>query len=300
MSLRPLTLSPHARRDVSMPSELVMAEHHAYLALMLELADNGSARFDVVHNHSLHHLPVAMASSLGVPMVSTLHTPPTPWLESAIQLCESGAIRFVGVSSHTARSWRPVAGDIPVIHNGVDCERWPAGPGGNGLIWFGRVVREKGAHLAIEAARRAGRTLDLAGPVIDHDYYDTEVEPRLGDGIRYLGHLDQGALSQAVRHAAAALVTPDWEEPYGLVVAEALASGTPVAAFARGGISEIVDETCARLVPGGDVDALAQAIPVVERLSRTAARRRAVEHCSVAAMVRRYEALFDDVVGPAA
>lgn len=84
LSLSGLAVSAAARADVSMSPQLWLAEHHAYLELMLYLAQSGTDGFDVVHNNSLHYLPVAMAAALSGPMVTTLHTPPTPWLESAI------------------------------------------------------------------------------------------------------------------------------------------------------------------------------------------------------------------------
>jgi glycosyltransferase involved in cell wall biosynthesis len=201
-------------------------------------------------------------------------------------------IRFVAVSRHTAAAWGPVAGPIEVVPNGVDLLRWTPGPGGGPLVWSGRIVPEKSPHLAIEAARAAGLPLQLAGPVVDHGYFDREIAPRLGDGVQYLGHLAQQALAATVGAASAALVTPDWDEPYGLVVAEALACGTPVAAFDRGGVPEVLTPECGRLVPGGDVPALAVAVREATTLSRTAARERAVTACSVESMAVAYEEIY--------
>jgi hypothetical protein len=104
-------ISAAARADVSMPPESFLAEHHAYLQLMLDLAERGNSDFDVIHNNSLHYLPVAMARSLRVPVISTLHTPPTPWLESAIQAGRCPGV-FTAVSGHTARAWRHAVGGI--------------------------------------------------------------------------------------------------------------------------------------------------------------------------------------------
>ncbi|MYT21952.1 glycosyltransferase, partial [Streptomyces sp. SID7760] len=94
LPVRKVVLSREARADSSMPSGTWMQEHHAYLGLMLDLARHGEHRFDVVHNNSLHYLPVAMASALRVPIVTTLHTPPTPWLESAIRTPEICPVTF--------------------------------------------------------------------------------------------------------------------------------------------------------------------------------------------------------------
>ena len=136
----------------------------------------------------------------------------------------------------------------------------------------------------------------MAGPVYDRDYYKTEVEPLLGEDAVYVGHLEQPALSELVRTSGVAVVTPLWDEPYGLVVAEALASGTPVASFRRGGVPEVVDSGCARLVAGADVDALARAITAAENLPRRAARARAESHCGIELMMDRYEELLEESV----
>lgn len=287
-------LSELARQDVSMPPQMMMAEHHAYLSLMLQLSDRLRPT-DLVHNHSLHYLPVAAARLLSCPVVTTLHTPPTPWLESAIQVGGAPNVWFAAVSAHAAASWSHLVPDVAVVPNGIDLDRWPVGPGGDDLVWFGRIVREKAPHLAIAAAQRAGRRLVVAGPAIDKAYFAAEIQPRLGQSVRYVGHLEQQQLSQLVRTSAVALVTPEWDEPYGLVVAEALASGTPVVAFARGGITGLLDESCGRLVPPGDVELMATAIPAAQALSRSTVRTRAEQRCSVDAMLDGYERMFDAV-----
>jgi glycosyltransferase involved in cell wall biosynthesis len=285
-------ISPAARADVSMPADAWLEEHHAYLTLMLELSRTG--RFDVVHNNCLHHLPIAMASALPMPMVATLHTPPTPWLESAIQAGPC-PVTFVAVSEHTARAWRPSTA-ATVIRNGIDLDGWPVGPGGGPAIWFGRLVPEKGADLAIRAARAAGLDLDLVGPVADHGYFDEQIRPQLGADIRYLGHLDHAALAARVGAATVTLVTPRWDEPYGLVVAESLACGTPVAAFDRGGVAEVLDPASGVLVDADDVPGLAAAAVRAGALSRAAARTRAVDNCSLDRMVDAYTSVYGGLV----
>ncbi len=287
--------SAAARADVSMGPDRWMAEHHAYLTLMLDLADR-SDRFDVVHNNSLHHLPIAMAPILQSPIVTTLHTPPTPWLESAIRARPDNRVVFAAVSAHTAVAWRPVVPDAVVVRNGIDLDGWSVGAGGGPLVWAGRITPEKGTHLAIEAARIADRPLLVAGPISDDDYWRNDVVPRLGGAIRYVGHLPQRELRDLVAAASAMLVTPCWDEPYGLVVAEALGCGTPVAGFAIGALPELVDDRCGRLVPPGDVAALAAAIPETIALSRAAARTRAERDWAHTRMVDEYVALFEQVI----
>ncbi|OPC84048.1 glycosyl transferase family 1 [Embleya scabrispora] len=288
-----MRLSEQARADVSMPHRDSLREHHAYLRLMLTLGREN--RFDVVHNNSLHYLPVAMAPAVEVPVLTTLHTPPTPWLESAIQTCEPCPVTFTAVSEHTARAWRHVVPHARVVRNGVDTALWRAGPGGGVAVWTGRLVPEKGPHLAIAAARAAGCGLRLAGPVADHTYFTERIEPLLRGDIEYVGHLPCAELVALVGESSVALVTPCWDEPYGLVVAEALACGTPVCAFDRGGVGEIVTPDCGRLVPSGRIDALAEAIAEAKALDRSAARARAEAFCSVETMVADYVELYREL-----
>ncbi|MEV6781003.1 glycosyltransferase family 4 protein [Streptomyces sp. NPDC051098] len=291
--------SPAARSDVSMTAPTFLAEHHAYLQLMIELSQGEeNCSFDIIHNNSLHYLPIAMAPAVRTPIVTTLHTPPTPWLESAIQTGGHTAVQYTAVSACTARAWAPVVPDARVVLNGIDTERWQPGPGGEDLVWFGRLVPEKGPHLAIEAARKAGVRLRLAGPTPDTEYFETALRPFLDDQIEYVGHLGRSDLSRLVGQAAAAIVTPCWDEPYGLVVAEALACGTPVCAFDRGALSEILTPDCGRLVPQTDAAALADVIPQTMALSRRACRDRAEQHCSLDVMITRYEEVYT-AMGPA-
>ena len=129
-----------------------------------------------------------------------------------------------------------------VIHNGVDCEFWNhcGGPRRRRAVWFGRVHPDKGTHLAIDAAHRAGLPIDVVGPASDQAYYSKFVAPRLKADDVYHGLRSHKEICRIVGSASVALATPCWDEPFGLVVAEALACGTPVAGFARGALPELL------------------------------------------------------------
>lgn len=284
-----LELSAAARRDVSMLATRFMVEHDAYLSLMLDLAGR---RFDVVHDNSIHHLPLAMSRAVPAPMVKVLHTPPTPWLESAMRH-RGGRVSLVSVSPSNAAQWGV---DVDaVIPNGIDLDRWPMGTGGGPPLWFGRLVPEKAPHLALQAAHEADLALDLAGPVGNPRYVEREVVPLLDDRRRHIGHLDRDALARRLGQARVAVITPMWEEPYGLVVAEALACGTPVAGFTTGALPWLVDEGSGVLVPPGDVHALAEALQQAADLDRAACRARATDMASIDTMTARYEDLYRTV-----
>jgi glycosyltransferase involved in cell wall biosynthesis len=282
------------RHDVDAPPHVEVAEHHAYLALMLELSGPAGRRFDVLHNNSLHYLPVAMARSLPMPMLTTLHTPPLWWLESAVRL-DRGASSFAAVSRHTAASWAEITPSTCVL-NGIDVAGWPVGPGGGTAVWSGRLVAEKAPHHAVLAARRVGVPIVLAGPILDLDYFREHVEPLLGPDATYAGHLAQAELAALVGGSAVAVVTPAWDEPYGLVAAEALSCGTPVAAYARGGLPEVRTADTGRLAAPGDIDMLGRAITAALALDRGRCREHAVADLSLERMVDRYEDLYRELL----
>jgi glycosyltransferase involved in cell wall biosynthesis len=291
-----LRLSHAALTDVSMPARAFMDEHHAYLTLMVSLDEQG---YDVIHNNCLHYLPVAMAPALRTPMLTTLHSPPTPWLESAIAVAavERSGSRWASVSRANAAAWSHLTRPCRVIPNGVSLERWRyrRRPRRGGAVWSGRIVPEKGLHLAIEAARLARVDLLFAGPIDDHDYFERCLAGA-GPGVEYAGHLASAVLAELVGDAEVALVTPCWEEPFGLVAIEALACGTPVVAFARGALPEILDDRTGVLARPDDAVDLARQIGPAQRLSRAACRRRAERSFSLEAMTDRYVEAYRSLV----
>lgn len=271
------------------------------LALVAERAAAGDV--DIVVNHCLHGLPLARAGEIAAPMVSTLHTPVVPDLVSSHATGRGRRSRFLSVSGHTARTWSVEGVHSEVLHNGVDTDVWSPGPGGRGLVWFGRINREKAPHLALQAAHLLGRPLTLAGRIGDRAYFDAEVAPLLDDDRRHVGPLATTELAELVRQSDCALTTPLWDEPFGLVTPEALLSGTPVAAFAIGGITELaIGSLGLSTVPVGDVEALAQAADALmarseadprfrETVSRSAALR-----FSLASRVETLEAVFAEAM----
>lgn len=278
-------------RHASLSSGYI-AEHHAYLKLMQGIDDHG---FDVIFNNSLHYVPVTMASLIRTPMLTVLHTPPFFEMSNALRGDRQSG-RFSTLSAANARKWSDLVPQCTVIPNGIDLHSWhPVANVGEHALWFGRLVPDKGAHLAIDAARLAGVTLRLAGQVVDDEYFRQQIEPRLGPGVEYLGHLQRGELAAELASAAVALVTPCWEEPFGLVVAEALACGTPVAAFDRGAMRDLISDEVGCLVPPNDVKALAAAIALARGKSRLACRARAEALWSQSLMLDRYQALLGDV-----
>lgn len=290
------TFSAEARRDVSAQPDAFLSAHDAYLGLLTELA--GNCPFDVVHINTLHYLPVAMARSLPVEPILSLHCPPTPWLESALSVAGSQnrrlPLRVSAVSHALAEQWSHVVRSSPaIVSNGVDLDAWHPGAGGDACVWVGRIVSEKAPHLAIQAARRAGLAIRLAGPIIDAQYWKADVEPLLGQGATYEGHRSHEELVSLVGSAAVSVQSPVWDEPFGLTAAEAIACGTPVAAFDRGGLREVVGVRSGRLAdPAGGAASLADAITAAAVLDRAGVRADAEARLGIETMGLGYEALY--------
>lgn len=250
--------------------------------------------FDVVHNNSLFPDLIGWLADERIACVTSLHVPP---FESLVEAVSSVSLRHGAVvtvpSSSQADIWQARGcADLRVVPNGVDTARWHPSPAHEDyLVWTGRIVPNKGLAHAIRAARIAGARLRIYGPIEDASYFAAEVEPWLGEQISYRGHLPARSLGSEIAGARGALVTPMWDEPFGLVAAEALACGVPVAAYDRGALGEVLGP-CGILVPGGDAAALAEAIPALAAIDRTMCRQRAIETLSVPAMIARYEACY--------
>lgn len=290
------------RSDTQMSPEATERMGRGYRSVMDKIA--ASRRYDIVHNNSLHTAPVDADGSFGVPVVHTLHCPPFDELADAhrARIRRSGPGCVIAVSANLAASWPGIS--TTVVPNGVSIHRWRPVAGGarsGRCVWVGRIVPEKGPHLAIDAARIAGRDIVLAGPVQHRAYFAQEIAPRLGHDAQWVGHLCHESLADLFGSSAVGLVTPLWDEPFGLVVAEMLACGLPVAATNRGAIASFVTPAVAALSDEGTAVAVAAAIDQATRLDRDACRRHAARELSDDRMVDSYlthyrAALADRVV----
>ncbi|MGF6768717.1 glycosyltransferase involved in cell wall biosynthesis [Paraburkholderia sp. GAS199] len=287
------TNSPRQMHD-QLSAEYI-AEHHAYMNCM-QAIDN--LQFDVIFNNSLHYVPITMGGMIRTPMLTVIHTPPFFELINATTAQhERGGGHYCSVSRFNAHAWREQVPECSIIPNGIALDVWTPTdtPDRSYAIWSGRFVPEKGAHHAIDAAIRAGVPLRLAGLVTDEGYFNDQIKPRLNAQVQYLGHLSRDELARHVRHAAVSVVTPCWDEPFGLVVAESLACGTPVAAFARGAIKELASPETVALAEPDNVDALADAIRIAMSMSRWECRVRAEMLWDIENMVTQYEALLERI-----
>ncbi|MCC9641976.1 glycosyltransferase family 4 protein [Rhodopirellula sp. JC740] len=272
-------------------------EDEAYASLMSDLS---TSDFDVIHNHSLSPIPLRFAELLPSRLLTTLHAPVLPRMASEIDVRgPEHCGHFVNISKANANAWRRLLPSQTIIRNGVDTNFWVRcqAPKKHRAIWFGRILPDKGTHLALRAAHRAGIPLDVVGPISDEDYFHSEVMPLMQAEDRYLGHRTHEELCGLISQSAVTIVSPCWDEPFGLVVAESLACGTPVAAFRRGAMPELISPSTGRLASPGNVRQLARAITYCMDLPGEVCRRVAQEHLSFDRMVDQYEALYKSQMG---
>jgi glycosyltransferase involved in cell wall biosynthesis len=233
-------------------------------------------------------------------VIHTVHLPPEPEAAEAVREGQgaSDPAIVVGVSVAQARAWAPLVTFDCVIRNGapVSLIPWSDQPG-DGLIFAGRLSAEKGAAVAIEIAQLAGERIELYGAAYDEAYARDLRRHHDGDpGVIFREPLPRADLWRRLASARAVLCPSDWDEPFGLVAAEAQAAGTPVVAFARGGLTEIVDDTVTGyLVEPGNVAEAVAAVRSVASMDRRRCRQHAVDHLDIEACLSGYEALYASV-----
>ncbi len=255
-------------------------------ALHIAHALERSGDFDIVHNH-LDWLPLAFAGSWRAPLVTTIHGFSGPDILPAYARAASN---YVSISD----SDRSAELDyLATVHHGIDLAEFePTTETGSDLVVLGRIHPDKGTAEAIEIARQSGRRLIICGPVVDARYFAEQVEPFLDDErVIHLGSIGPAERSRVLGASAVLLHPIHFAEPFGLAVVEAMACGTPVVAYRRGSMPELIDEG----VTGFTVADAAAAVNAVERaaaLDRAAVRAVAERRFSVERMVDEYLAVY--------
>lgn len=258
------------------------------------------SRFDVVHLHTPWSGMVA-AQGHDVPVVHTLHGPFTAQMRQ-LYAEVAGRVSFVAISE-AQRAHMPELRYGGVVYNGIDLDSYPLREDKDDfLLFLGRANPDKGAHRAAEAAREAGVPLVMAVKIADEvekRHWAEDVEPILPEGTRVLGEIAFEEKVDLLSRARAVLFPIDWPEPFGLVMTEAMACGTPVIATPRGSVPEVVDDGTTGFVVSVE-DYAREAAAALDRLREIdPARCRAwvAERFSKDAMVAGYERVFEAAVG---
>jgi glycosyltransferase involved in cell wall biosynthesis len=259
-------------------------------ALHVAHALGRSAEFDLIHNH-LDWLPLAFSDLAEAPMVTTIHGFSSPRILPAYLRSASA---FVSISDADRV---PELDYVATVHHGVDTTLLPfSATAGDALVCFGRIHPDKGTAEAIVIARAADRPLVLCGPVQDERYFAEEIEPHVdGDGVRYLGSVGNDERAE-ILGAAACLVHPvAFAEPFGLSVVESMVCGTPVVAYDRGSMPELIEDGVTGVLSHG----IASAVAGVKRAAgfdRAACRQAAERRFSADRMVDDYLDVYEAVL----
>ena len=271
-----------------------------HVARALEVVDAAAAAerpFDILHDHSGFAL-FAMADRVGVPVLHTLHGPFTP-ANTVFYGRHAHKAWVSGLSQAQLADAPPNLRSVGVIPNPIDFEAWPfQAEKERYLLWMGRMNEDKGAHRAIAAARAADLPLVIAGPVQpgQQPFFDANVAPYVdGDRVRYVDEVGGERKRRLTAGAAALLMPIRWAEPFGMVMIEAMACGTPVVAFPEGSAPEVVIDGETGFVVD-DVDEMAAAIARLGEIDPARCRASVAERYAVDVVAAAYESAYHRVI----
>ena len=252
--------------------------------------------YDIIHDHTMIG-PVYASALVDVPVVTTIHGPLNVELtEIYRRIADRVPLIAISQAQLRAHADLPVAG---VIHHGVDVADFTPGDGQGGYcMYLGRMVAEKGAHRAIVAAREAGIPILLAGKMREPwetEYFASEIEPLLGDDVQYLGEVPYEEKLRLLGGAKATLFPIRWNEPFGLVMLESMACGTPVLAFKEGAAPEVVADGRTGYLCD-DTSDMADHLRAVDKIDRDECRADVEVRFSTERMAREHAELFERVV----
>lgn len=270
---------------------------HEHTHRILAYLNQQPHEFDLIHDESGSFF--RYAGECPVPVLATMHLPRRFYREEWFQRLPAN-LSFNCVSQSQARSFADLPNLLGVVQNGIAVERFSfCERKENYLLWMGRICEEKGPHLAIRAARKAGARLIIAGQVYPFSYhqqfFEREIRPALGSDVKFVEAPSFEQKIELLKNACALLLTSAAEETSSLVAMEAMACGTPVIAVRRGAFPEIVSHAETGFIVD-DVEQIASAVSKVGGISPAACRKRVVERFSAPRMARDYEALYRRMV----
>lgn len=259
-------------------------------------AEASKGKYDLLHIHPIDRaLPLALGNP-NVKVAYTMHDPVYPWKKEVFDLFSSPNQGYVSISD-SQRKPAPELNYLATVYNGLKLEEFKYSEKHDDyLLFVGRIIPEKGVAEAVQAARLAGQKLLIIGPKPKNEYWDKKIKPYLGGKITHMEFVPRKQLFKYYRKAKAVLFPIQWEEPFGLIMTEAMACGTPVIATRRGSVPEvIVDGKTGFIVD--TVKQMASAIKKIDSISRSDCRRHVEENFSTDKMVDGYEKAFQKFVG---
>lgn len=273
-------------------------EYQVYETLLLSTVYEQADQFDIIHSHlGYPALPYAQFSK--TPTVHTLHGVFTSDNEKMYAHARSQP--YVSISD-AQREPRLGLNCLATVYNGIDVDSYKFYAEPNEppyLAFLGRLSPEKGPHLAIEIAKRTGWRLKMAGKVdvVDREFYETELKPQIdGEQIQYLGEANHVQKNALMGGAVATLFPITWREPFGLVMVESMASGTPVIAMNLGSAPEVIADGKTGFLCE-TVDQCVEALAQIQTLDRAVCRQHVIDHFSVQRMTDHYEAVYRQILG---
>ncbi|MBR1004649.1 glycosyltransferase involved in cell wall biosynthesis [Bradyrhizobium japonicum] len=272
------------------------ADPNAACALLIEAIAERAGDFDVIHSH-VDWLPLPVLGRTGVTFLTTMHGRlDLPGLADVIGAFPEAP--FVSISDNQRRPL-PNANWISTIPHGLPKDLFrPSSESGSYLAFLGRLTAEKGPEDAIRIARAAGMPLRIAAkiPRAETAYFKKKLEPEIdSEEIKLVGEVDDVRKQPFLAGAAALLFPIDWPEPFGLVMIEAMACGTPVIAYRSGSVPEVVEDGITGFIVDGEEQAI-KAVKEAGRLDRSRIRARFEERFEAGRMARQYEEVYRGLI----
>ena len=251
-----------------------------------------SADFDLIHNH-FDFLPLTYSRLVDTPVLTTIHGFSSPTILPVYEKYNNSS-HYVAISEADKS---PELDYIATVHHGIDIAQFDfSGASGEYLLFFGRIHPDKGVYEAIQVAQRAGMKLVIAGIVQDEHYFESRVEPYVdGDAVEYVGAVGPELRTQVLGRALALLHLISFDEPFGLSMVESLACGTPVIAFGRGSIPEIIKHGETGYIVE-NLEQAVEAVAAVSSLDRSACRGDAERRFSHTRMASDYVRVYREIL----
>ncbi len=251
-----------------------------------------AAEFDLIHSH-YDFLPLTYSALVDTPVLTTIHGFSSPSIIPVYRKYNAQS-HYVAISEADKS---PELDYIATIHHGIDITQFPFFEAeGEYLLFFGRIHPDKGVREAIHVAQRVGIKLVIAGIIQDQDYFATQVEPHIdGTTVEFLGSVGPGQRADVLGHALALLHLISFEEPFGLSMVESMACGTPVIAFSRGSIPEIIrDGETGYIVE--DIESAINAVAAVGTIDRSICRSDVEKRFTSTRMARDYVRVYQKIL----